>query len=150
MATALTDSGRTVATAESCTAGMLAARLTDLPGSSAYLRGGLVVYSNEAKHELAGVPTELIARVGAVSAEVAEALAAGARTRLAADIGIGITGVAGPGGGTESKPVGLVHLCASGPDRSIARRVQVPGSRADVRARATLIAMHLLRELLTG
>lgn len=148
VATALIDSGRTVATAESCTAGLLAARLTDRPGSSAYLRGGLVVYSNEAKHELAGVPTELIARVGAVSAEVAEALAAGARTRLAADIGIGITGVAGPGGGSDSKPVGLVHLCASEPGRVVARRVLVPGSRADVRARATLIAMHLLRELL--
>ena len=150
VAGALLDSGRTVATAESCTAGLLAARLTELAGSSAYLRGGLVVYSNEAKHELAGVPTELIARVGAVSAEVAEALAAGARARLAADVGVGITGIAGPGGGTETKPVGLVHLCASDQHRTLARRVQLPGSRTDVRTRATLIAMHLLRELLLG
>jgi competence/damage-inducible protein CinA-like protein len=150
VASALIDSGRTVATAESCTAGLLAARLTDLPGSSAYVRGGLVVYSNEAKHELAGVGTELIARVGAVSAEVAEALAAGARDRLAADVGIGITGIAGPGGATDGKPVGLVHLCASTPERALARRVLLPGSRADVRTRATLIGMHLLRELLTG
>lgn len=148
VAQALLAGGRTVATAESCTAGMLAARLTDLAGSSGYLRGGLVVYSNEAKHELAGVPTALIERVGAVSAEVAEALATGARDRLAADIGIGITGVAGPGGGTETKPVGLVHLCVADDRRTINRRVQLPGNRADVRERATLIAMHLLRELL--
>jgi nicotinamide-nucleotide amidase len=148
VAQALLAGGRTVATAESCTAGMLAARLTDLAGSSAYVRGGLVVYSNEAKHELAGVPMALIERVGAVSAEVAEALATGARDRLAADIGVGITGVAGPGGGTETKPVGLVHLCVADDRRSINRRVQLPGSRADVRERATLIAMHLLRELL--
>jgi nicotinamide-nucleotide amidase len=148
VAQALLASSRTVATAESCTAGMLAARLTDLAGSSAYVRGGLVVYSNEAKHELAGVPTALIERVGAVSAEVAEALATGARDRLAADIGVGITGVAGPGGGTETKPVGLVHLCVADAQRSINRRVQLPGSRADVRERATLIAMHVLRQLL--
>jgi nicotinamide-nucleotide amidase len=148
VAQALLAGPRTVATAESCTAGMLAARLTDLAGSSAYVRGGLVVYSNEAKQELAGVPMALIERVGAVSAEVAEALATGARDRLAADIGVGITGVAGPGGGTEAKPVGLVHLCVADDRRSINRRVQLPGSRADVRERATLIAMHLLRELL--
>ena len=107
-----------------------------------------MVYSNEAKHELAGVPTALIERVGAVSAEVAEALATGVRDRLAADIGVGITGVAGPGGGTETKPVGLVHLCVADDRRAINRRVQLPGNRADVRERATLIAMHLLRELL--
>lgn len=148
VARALLAGGRTVATAESCTAGMLAARLTDLAGSSAYVRGGLVVYSNEAKHELAGVPTELIERAGAVSAEVAEALAAGARDRLQADLGVGITGVAGPGGGTERKPVGLVHLCVTDGRHTISRRVQLPGNRADVRERATLIAMHLLRELL--
>ncbi|HEX4727352.1 MAG TPA: competence/damage-inducible protein A [Jatrophihabitans sp.] len=148
VARALLASGRTVATAESCTAGMLAARLTDLAGSSAYVRGGLVVYSNEAKHELAGVPMSLIERVGAVSAEVAEALATGARDRLAADIGVGITGVAGPGGGTERKPVGLVHLCVADDRQAINRRVQLPGGRADIRDRATLIAMHLLRELL--
>jgi nicotinamide-nucleotide amidase len=109
-----------------------------------------VVYSNEAKHELAGVPMSLIERAGAVSTEVAEALANGARARLSADIGVGITGVAGPGGGTELKPVGLVHLCVADDRQSIHRRVRLPGGRADVRARATLIAMHLLRQLLTG
>jgi nicotinamide-nucleotide amidase len=139
-----------VATAESCTAGLLAGRLADRPGSSAYLLGGVVVYSNDAKHELAGVPTELIERVGAVSAEVAEALAVGARTRLGADVGVGITGIAGPGGGTPDKPVGLVHLCVSTAAATLPRRIVMPGSRADVRARSVTVALHLLRELLVG
>jgi nicotinamide-nucleotide amidase len=138
----------TIATAESCTAGLLAGRLTDRPGSSAYVLGGLVVYSNQAKHDLAGVPTELIERVGAVSAEVAEALAVGAAERLHADIGVGITGVAGPDGGTPDKPVGLVHFCVAGPGHRIARKTNLPGSRADVRARAVVVALHLVRQLL--
>jgi nicotinamide-nucleotide amidase len=138
----------TIATAESCTAGLLAGRLTDRPGSSAYVLGGLVVYSNQAKHDLAGVPMELIDRVGAVSAEVAEALARGAADRLHADIGVGVTGIAGPDGGTPQKPVGLVHLCVTGPGHSVARRVELPGSRADVRARAVVVALHLVRRLL--
>jgi nicotinamide-nucleotide amidase len=140
--------GLTIATAESCTAGLLAGRLTDRPGSSAYLLGGLVVYSNEAKHELAGVPTELIARVGAVSAEVAEALARGAAARLGADIGVGITGIAGPDGGSEEKPVGLVHFCAVANGHVRPRRVRIPGSREDVRRRAVEVALHLVRDLL--
>jgi nicotinamide-nucleotide amidase len=148
VADAFRSTGRTVATAESCTAGLLAGRLTDVPGSSDYVRGGLIAYSNEAKHDLAGVPTELIERVGAVSAEVAQALADGARERLGADIGVGITGVAGPGGGTPEKPVGLVHLCVSAPNRRIARRIDVPGTRSDVRRRSVLVAMHLLRSVL--
>ncbi|MEO9138511.1 MAG: competence/damage-inducible protein A [Jatrophihabitans sp.] len=148
VADALRVQNRTIATAESCTAGLLAGRLTDLAGSSDYVRGGLIVYSDAAKHELAGVPTELIATVGAVSAEVAAALAAGARDRLVADIGVGITGVAGPGGGTALKPVGLVHLCVTGPDRTVARTVNLPGGRTDVRARTVTVAMHLLRGLL--
>jgi nicotinamide-nucleotide amidase len=147
---ALLADGLTVATAESCTAGLLAGRLADRPGSSAYLLGGVVVYSNDAKHELAGVPTELIERVGAVSAEVAEALAVGARTRLGADVGVGITGIAGPGGGTPDKPVGLVHLCVSTAAATLPRRIVMPGSRADVRARSVTVALHLLRELLVG
>ena len=102
---------RTVATAESCTGGLMAARLTDRAGSSAYALGGLTVYSNEAKVALAGVPAELIERHGAVSPEVARALEAGARDRFGADVGIGITGIAGPGGGTPEKPVGMVCLC---------------------------------------
>jgi nicotinamide-nucleotide amidase len=140
----------TIATAESCTAGLLAGRLTDRPGSSAYVLGGLVVYSNEAKAELAGVPMALIERVGAVSAEVAEALARGAAARLGADIGVGITGIAGPDGGTPDKPVGLVHFCVSGLGRTLPRRVRLPGSRADVRKRAVVVALHLVRELLAG
>lgn len=148
VAAALVSGQRTVATAESCTAGLLAGRLTDLPGSSAYVRGGLVVYSNQAKTDLAGVPAELIERVGAVSPEVAAALADGARDRLGADIGIGITGIAGPDGGTPAKPVGLVHLCASGLGRVRAHTMHAPGARADVRSRAVSVAMHLLRRLL--
>lgn len=147
---ALRARGLTIATAESCTAGLLAACLTERPGSSAYVLGGLVVYSNEAKAELAAVPMPLIERVGAVSAEVAEALATGARTRLGADIGVGITGIAGPDGGTPDKPVGLVHLCVSSADRTLARRVRLPGSRQDVRARSVVVALHLLRELLAA
>ena len=149
VADALLAQGLTIATAESCTAGLLAGRLTDRPGSSAYVLGGLVVYSNAAKTELAGVPAELIERVGAVSAEVAEALAVGAAARLGADIGVGITGIAGPDGGSAQKPVGLVHFCVRGRGRTVARAVQLPGSRADVRKRAVVVALHLIRRLLS-
>ncbi len=148
LAQTLIARGLTIATAESCTAGLLAGRLTERPGSSAYVLGGLVVYSNQAKHELAGVPTELIERVGAVSPEVAHALAVGARSRLGASIGVGITGIAGPGGGSPEKPVGLVYLCVVGPDGQRARQLNVPGPRSGVRARAVAIALHLIRELL--
>jgi nicotinamide-nucleotide amidase len=140
--------GRTVATAESCTGGLMAGRLTDLAGSSAYVLGGLVVYSNEAKSALAGVPGALIEAHGAVSPEVAAALAAGARERFGAGIGIGITGIAGPGGGTPEKPVGTVCLCVGTADAAIERTVRLPGSRRDVRDRTTTIALHLLRALL--
>jgi nicotinamide-nucleotide amidase len=148
VASTLAERGLTIATAESCTAGLLVARLADRPGSSAYLLGGLVTYSNEAKALVAGVPAELIDSVGAVSAEVAGALAAGARSRFDADVGVGITGIAGPGGGSEDKPVGLVHLCATDGAHALPRRVLVPGSRTDVRRRSTEIALHLVRELL--
>jgi nicotinamide-nucleotide amidase len=140
--------GRTIATAESCTGGLMAGRLTDLAGSSAYVLGGLVVYSNEAKTALAGVPAEVIEAVGAVSPEVARALAAGARSRLAADVGIGITGIAGPGGGTPEKPVGTVCLCVSTADDLLEQTVRLPGGRADVRERTTTVGMHMLRRLL--
>jgi nicotinamide-nucleotide amidase len=141
--------GRTVATAESCTGGLMAGRLTDLAGSSAYVLGGLVVYSNEAKTALAGVPAAMIGAHGAVSPEVARALAAGARERLGADLGIGITGIAGPGGGTPEKPVGTVCLCVSDARDAVERTVHLPGGRADVRDRTTTVAMHMLRRLLT-
>jgi nicotinamide-nucleotide amidase len=146
----LSGRGMTIATAESCTGGLLAARLTERPGSSDHVLGGLVVYSNDAKVGLAGVDAALIDRVGAVSVEVARALAAGARERLHADVGVGITGIAGPGGGTQEKPVGTVCFCVAGPDGSLTRRVHLPGGRADVRDRSTTVALHMVRRLLLG
>jgi nicotinamide-nucleotide amidase len=151
VAALLHDHGWTIATAESCTGGLLAGRLTDLAGSSDYVAGGVVAYSNEAKVRMADVPAELIEREGAVSTEVAEALADGARSRLSADVGVGITGVAGPGGGTERKPVGLVCFSVAGPDgRRITRSATLSGDRADVRERSTTVALHLVRRLLRG
>ncbi len=143
--------GRWVATAESCTAGLLAARLTERPGSSAYLAGGVVSYSNEAKAELLGVDPELIARHGAVSPEVADAMASGALARFEADVAVAITGIAGPGGGSEEKPVGYVCWCVRGASgRALARDTRLPGDRSDIRDRATTVAMHLLRRFLDG
>ncbi|HZU40329.1 MAG TPA: nicotinamide-nucleotide amidohydrolase family protein, partial [Solirubrobacteraceae bacterium] len=142
-------SGRTVAVAESCTGGLLAGRLTDRAGSSEYFAGGVVAYSNEAKVALAGVDPALIERFGAVSDEVARALAQGACERFEADFGIGVTGIAGPGGGSPEKPVGLVCFSVCERDGAeITRHAQVPGTRADVRERATTVALHLLRRLL--
>lgn len=145
--------GRRIAVGESCTAGLLAARLTDRPGSSEYFAGGVVAYSNEAKVELLGVPPELIERHGAVSEEVARAMAAGAIERLSTDVGIGLTGIAGPDGGTPDKPVGRVCFCVMmrGEDGGeIVRALDLPGSRGEVRDRATTVALHLLRRLLRG
>jgi nicotinamide-nucleotide amidase len=151
VARALLDQGATIATAESCTGGLLAARLTERAGSSSYVLGGIVAYANSAKVHLVGVEPELITRHGAVSLEVAEALALGAMRRLEADIGVGITGVAGPGGGTEAKPVGYVCLSAAARDgRRLTRDVRLPGGRTDVRDRSTTVAMHLVRRLLHG
>jgi nicotinamide-nucleotide amidase len=141
--------GRTVATAESCTGGLMAARLTDRAGSSAYVLGGVVAYSNEAKIGFADVPAALIERHGAVSPEVAAALADGAAARFGAQIGIGITGVAGPDGGSAEKPVGMVCLSvAEREGERVDRTVQLPGDRATVRERTTTVAMHALRRLL--
>ncbi len=143
----LTD--RRIATAESCTAGMLAARLTDRAGSSAYVAGGVVAYANEAKVGMLGVGPALIAEHGAVSSEVAEAMATGALTRFGADTAVAITGVAGPGGGTADKPVGTVWFCVALTDGPrVTRCVSVPGDRSDVRERSTTVAMHLLRRAL--
>jgi nicotinamide-nucleotide amidase len=141
---------RTVAVAESCTGGLMAGRLTDRPGSSAYVLGGVTAYSNEAKVEHVGVPAGAIERFGAVSPEVARALAAGAAERFGADLGIGITGIAGPDGGTPDKPVGTVCVCVgrAGGDVLIERAVRLPGDRAAVRDRTTTLAMHLLRRAL--
>ncbi|MEA2181149.1 MAG: nicotinamide-nucleotide amidase [Solirubrobacteraceae bacterium] len=145
----LSRARETIAVAESCTGGLLAARLTERAGASEVLLGGLVVYSDEAKIALAGVDPALIAAHGAVSEEVAVALADGARRRLEADVGVGVTGIAGPGGGSDEKPVGLVWLSVSHRDgRRLTRSVTLPGTRADVRDRSTTVAMHLVRRLL--
>jgi nicotinamide-nucleotide amidase len=142
---------RTIATAESCTGGLLAARLTDPAGASDYVKGGIVVYADDVKVSQAGVPAELIERHGAVSSQVAVALAEGVRSRLRTDVGIGVTGIAGPGGATEEKPVGLVWLsvAVAGGD-PLTRSVNLPGGRVDVRDRATTVAMHMIRRALLG
>lgn len=143
--------GRSVATAESCTAGLLAARLTERPGSSAYVAGGVVAYSNDAKTELLGVDATLIEQHGAVSEPVAEAMAAGALRRFGCDTAIAITGIAGPGGGTPAKPVGTVCFSVALADGApITRTTRLPGDRSDVRERSTTVAMHLLRSALSG
>jgi nicotinamide-nucleotide amidase len=142
--------GRRIATAESCTAGLLAARLTDRPGSSAYVTGGVVAYANEAKVELLGVDPGLIERHGAVSEPVADAMAEGALRRFEADTVVAITGIAGPEGGTEEKPVGTVCWSVKLADGcGITRTVRLPGDRADIRDRSTTVAMHLLRRVLS-
>jgi nicotinamide-nucleotide amidase len=138
-----------IVTAESCTGGLIAACLTAVPGSSDVLDRGFVTYSNEAKVEMIGVPAALIAAHGAVSAEVAEAMARGALERSKADAAVALTGVAGPGGGTAEKPVGLVHIGAvrrGGAARL--RREIFGGDRTAVRARSVAIALELLGELL--
>jgi nicotinamide-nucleotide amidase len=144
--------GRRLAVGESCTGGLLAARLTERPGSSDYFAGGVVAYSNEAKVDLLGVPAELIERHGAVSEEVAVALADGALARFGADTAIGLTGIAGPGGGTADKPVGRVCFCVvvqrGGEEERVVREIDIPGSRGEVRDRSTTVALHLLRRLL--
>ena len=129
----------------------MAARITGPPGASAYSAGGVVAYSNEAKVELLGVDAGLIERHGAVSPEVAEAMALGALERFGADVAVSITGIAGPGGGTEEKPVGYVCFNARLADGTvIARDPVIPGGRSDIRERSGLVAMHLLRILLSG
>ena len=142
--------GRRIATAESCTGGLLAARLTDLAGSSAYVAGGVVSYSNEAKTDVLGVDATLIERHGAVSEPVAEAMAGGALRRFDADTAVGITGIAGPGGGTADKPVGTVCFSLARSDGpAVTRTIRLPGNRADIRERSTTIAMHMLRRALS-
>jgi competence/damage-inducible protein CinA-like protein len=140
--------GLTLATAESCTGGLVAARLTSVPSSSDVVLGGVVAYANEVKTGELGVSAELLERHGAVSAEAAEAMAAGARARLSAGVAVAVTGIAGPGGGTEEKPVGLVYLHAQGPSGDLARELNLPGDREAIRGRATAAALHLVRTLL--
>ncbi|HEU5362239.1 MAG TPA: CinA family nicotinamide mononucleotide deamidase-related protein [Gaiellaceae bacterium] len=145
----LRERGLTIGTAESCTGGLVAARLTDVPGSSDVFRGAVVAYGNEVKEARLGVPADVLARFGAVSAETAAAMAAGARDALGVDVAVAVTGVAGPGGGSAEKPVGLVFLHAVGPGGELARRLDFPGDRETIRLRSAVAALHLVRALVT-
>jgi nicotinamide-nucleotide amidase len=149
VAALLRERGWTIATAESCTGGLLAARITDPAGASDYFTGGVVVYDRAAKEQLGVAPATLDAH-GEVSVETARELAAGVRERRGTDVGVGITGIAGPGGGTPEKPVGFVCFSVAGPDGAITRSANLPGGRFDVRDRSTTVAMHLVRRLLLG
>jgi nicotinamide-nucleotide amidase len=140
--------GLTLATAESCTGGMVASRITGVPGASDVFVGAVVAYANGVKEAELGVPADLIAEYGAVSAEVAGAMAEGARARLGADVAVGVTGVAGPGGGTPDKPVGLVFAHAVAPNGERSVRTELPGDREMIRGRATAASLHLVRRLL--
>jgi nicotinamide-nucleotide amidase len=141
--------GWTLATAESCTGGLVAARLTSVPGSSEAFRGSVVAYANEVKESTLGVPAAVLAEHGAVSAETAAAMAMGVRKALGVDVGIADTGIAGPGGGTPEKPVGLVHLHVVTPEAEAGREFSFPGDRESIRTRATVVALHLARRVLT-
>ena len=140
--------GLTLATAESCTGGMVAARLTGVSGASDVFLGSVVAYADAVKASELGVAQEVLGLHGAVSAETAAAMAQGVRARLGADIGVAVTGIAGPDGGTADKPVGLVFVHAAGPDGEEARRTELPGDREMIRGRATAAALHLVRRLL--
>lgn len=157
VATALIERGATIATAEALAGATVVGRMLDRPGASKYLRGGVIPYANAPKRELLGLSDELMKSVGSVSAEAAQALAEGARAALHTDVGVGITGMAGPVG-SALKPVGLVYLCVVGDGAAadpttgqrvvLSREINLPGSRADIGTRAVAIAMHMLRELL--
>jgi nicotinamide-nucleotide amidase len=140
--------GLTLGTAESCTGGLVAARLTSVPGSSDVFRGGIVAYDNEVKEQVLGVPDEVLAEHGAVSAEVAAVMANAARERLGVDLAVSVTGIAGPGGGTPEKPVGLVFFHAAGPMGERSLRFEIPGEREWIRLRSAVAALHLVRRLL--
>ena len=143
--------GRRIGLGESCTGGLVAGRLTARAGASEYVAGGVVAYSNAAKTDLLGVAPELIAEHGAVSPQVAEAMSRGAMSRLDADVGLAVTGIAGPGGGTEEKPVGYVCFCAlDASGATLARALTLPGSRSDIRERSVVVALHMLRLMLSG
>jgi nicotinamide-nucleotide amidase len=144
----LLERGLRVAVAESCTGGLLSARLTEVPGASGFLDRSFVTYSNRAKIEELGVDTELIERVGAVSEDVAAAMAAGARRESGVQVGVAITGIAGPDGGTDDKPVGLVFVAVDGVAGVQVRRVRFPGGRERVRFQATQVALEMLRRSL--
>lgn len=147
---ALRDAGRTLAVAESCTGGLVAKRLTDIPGASVGFTGGVVAYANPVKEALLGVPPDLLARDGAVSGSVAARMALGVAEALGADAGIGVTGVAGPGGGSDEKPVGTVWYACALDGVAIARHQRFPGDREEIRERSAQAALFLLLRLLDG
>jgi nicotinamide-nucleotide amidase len=142
------ERGLTLATAESCTGGMVAQRLTSIPGSSAAFVGAIVAYADEVKARQLGVPAEILERHGAISSETAAAMARGAREQLGADLAVAVTGIAGPDGGSDEKPVGLVYLHAAGPDGARGVEFVFPGDRESIRRRAAVTALHLVRRLL--
>src|SRR5262249_39692174 len=141
--------GWTLATAESCTGGMVAERLTAIPGASDVFAGSVVAYSNDVKMRELGVPPDVLVRTGAASAETAGARASGAGEGLGAAVAASVTGIAGPDGGSDEKPVGLVYIHAETPERDRGVEFQFPGDRDSIRRRATVTALHLLRRLLT-
>jgi len=145
----LRELGKTLAVAESCTGGLLASRITDVPGSSDYFLGGIVAYSNEVKKNLLGVPEEVLSTVGAVSKECAERMAQGARELFGADFALAITGIAGPGGGTEEKPVGLVYIALATPQGALVRRFKFEGARKANKWSAAEAALDLLFDCLS-
>jgi nicotinamide-nucleotide amidase len=143
----LLEAGSTIAVAESCSGGLLLSRLTDIPGSSAYVRGGVVAYSNDIKTAFADVPAELIADHGAVSEPVATAMAEGIRARMQATIGVGVTGIAGPGGATPTKPVGTIAIAVAGPSGTTVRTVRFNGNRAQIKYYASQSALDMVRRV---
>jgi len=145
---ALRSKGFTIAVAESCTGGLLASRLTDVPGSSAYVDRGVVCYSNRAKTELLGIAESLIAEHGAVSEPVARAMAESIRAQARANVGVAVTGIAGPGGGTPQKPVGTVAIAIASDDGARVRTFQFPGGREQVKFQAAQAALNMVRLML--
>ena len=141
--------GWRLGTAESCTGGWIAKVLTDVAGSSQWFDGGVVAYSNAAKTELLGVPSETLAVHGAVSEETVRAMADGARRRFAVDLAVAVSGIAGPGGGSEDKPVGTVHFAWAAPDRVVAARRIFAGSRESVRRQTVALALERLVDLVS-
>ena len=144
----LRECGRTIACAESCTGGLLTSRLTDVAGSSAYVMGAVVSYTNEVKSSLVGVHEATLKAFGAVSEETAREMAEGIRRAIPADIGVGITGIAGPGGATTEKPVGLVYIAVAAEHMTHAVRHVFSGSRAEVKHQSTEAALAMVRDLL--
>jgi len=140
----------TIATAESCTGGLIACRITNVAGSSGYFEGGFVTYSNRAKTILLGVPAGIIEKHGAVSAETARAMARGAREKLNADIAVAVTGIAGPGGGTADKPVGTVFICVAVQEKTFVREFHFPGTRYRIRKQTADEALALVLDYLDG